>query len=59
MLLARPTATLHGKLTEKVVRYRPTAAIELLLPAGSETLESLPVVLPGTSPADLVRSEPT
>ena len=58
MLLAGPTATLRGKLTEKV-RYRPTAAIEPLLPAGSETLESLPVVRPGTSPADLVRSEPT
>jgi len=28
------------------------------MPAGSETLESLPVVRPGTSPADLVRSEP-
>ena len=58
MLLAGPSATLRGKLTEKV-RYRPTAAIEPLLPAGTETLESLPVVRPGTSPADLVRSEPT
>ena len=58
MLLAVPTATLRGKLTEKV-RYRPTAAIEPLLPAGSKTLESLPVVRPGTSPADLVGSEPT
>ena len=33
-------ATLKGKLTEKV-RYRPTAAIEPLLPAGADTLESL------------------
>ena len=58
MLLAGPTATLKGKLTEKV-RYRPTAAIEPLLPAGTDTLESLPVVRPGVSLKDLVRSEPT
>ena len=41
-----PTATLKGKLTEKV-RYRPTTAIEPLLPVGSESLETLPVVRPG------------
>ena len=40
MLLAGPSATLRGKLTEKV-KYRPTAKIAPLLPAGTDTLESL------------------
>ena len=58
MLLAGPSATLRGKLTEKV-RYRPTAKIAPLLPAGTETLESLPTVRPGVPERELVRSEPT
>ena len=58
MLLAGPTATLRGKLTEKV-KYRPTATIEPLLPAGTETLDDLPVVRPGVTPGALVRSEPS
>ena len=58
MLLAGPSATLRGKLTEKV-RYRPTAKIAPLLPAGTETLESLPTVRPGVPEHELVRSEPT
>ena len=58
MLLAGPSATLRGKLTEKV-RYRPTAKIAPLLPAGTETLESLPMVRPGVPERELVRSEPT
>ena len=49
---------LRGKLTEKV-RYRPTAKIAPLLPAGTETLESLPTVRPGVPEHELVRSEPT
>ena len=49
---------LRGKLTEKV-RYRPTAKITPLLPAGTDTLESLPTVRPGVPERELVRSEPT
>ena len=58
MLLAGPNATLRGKLTEKV-KYRPTAAIEPLLPAGTDALDDLPAVRPGVATYDLVRSEPT
>ena len=58
MLLAGPSATLRGKLTEKV-KYRSTAKIALLLPAGTETLETLPTVRPGVPARDLVRSEPS
>ena len=58
MLLAGPNAMLRGKLTEKV-KYRPTAAIEPLLPAGTDALEDLPEVRPGVAAYDLVRSEPT
>ena len=58
MLLAGPSATLRGKLTEKV-RYRPTAKIAPLLPAGTDTLESLVKVRPGVPERELVRSEPT
>ena len=46
MLLARPNATLRSKLTEKV-KYRPAAAIEPLLPAGTDALDDLPEVGPG------------
>ena len=46
MLLAGPNATLRGKLTEKV-KCRPTAAIEPLLPAGTDALDDLPAVRPG------------
>ena len=46
MLLAGPIATLRSKLTEKV-KYRPTAAIEPLLPAGTDALDDLPEVGPG------------
>ena len=53
-----PDATLRGKLTEKV-KYRPTAAIEPLLPAGTDALDDLPAVRPGVATYDLVRSEPT
>ena len=55
MLLAGPSATLRGKLTEKV-RYRPTATIAPLLPAGTDTLVK---VRPGVPERELVRSEPT
>ena len=58
MLLAGPIATLRSKLTEKV-KYRPTAAIEPLLPAGTDALDDLPEVRPGVAAYDLVRSEPT
>ena len=58
MLLAGPNAMLRGKLTEKV-KYRPTAAIEPLLPAGTDALDDLPEVRPGVAAYDLVRSEPT
>ena len=49
MLLAGPSATLRGKLTEKV-KYRPTAKIAPLLPAGTDTLESLVKVRPEARP---------
>ena len=58
MLLAGPNAALRGKLTEKV-KYRPTAAIEPLLPAGTDAPDDLPEVRPGVAAYDLVRSEPT
>ena len=44
MLLAGPGTELKGKLTEKM-RYRPTAMIKPLMPAGASSLERLYVVL--------------
>ena len=41
MLLAGPGTELKGKLTEKM-RYRPTAMIKPLMPAGASSLERLP-----------------
>ena len=42
-LLSGPAAELTAKLTEKS-RYRPTALIRRILPAGAECLESVPTL---------------
>ena len=44
MLLAGPGTELKGKLTEKM-RYRPTAMIRPLMPAGASSLERLPSLM--------------
>ena len=46
MLLAGPGTELKGKLTEKM-RYRPTAMIKPLMPAGASSLERLPSLMEG------------
>ena len=59
MLLAGPGTELKGKLTEKM-RYRPTAMIKPLMPAGASSLERLPSLMEGgLSDYELLRSEPT
>ena len=59
MLLAGPGAELKGKLTEKM-RYRPTAMMKPLMPAGASSLERLPSLTEGgLSDYELLRSEPT
>ena len=59
MLLAGPGTELKGKLTEKM-RYRPTAMIRPLMPAGASSLERLPSLMEGgLSDYELLRSEPT
>ena len=59
MLLAVPGAELKGKLTEKM-RFRPTAMMKPLMPAGASSLERLPSLTEGgLSDYELLRSEPT
>ena len=41
--MAAPTANLKAKLTEKT-RYRPTAMIKPLMPAGATSLETVPML---------------
>ena len=53
-LLSGPAAELTAKLTEKS-RYRPTALIRRILPAGAECLESVPTLERG----GLAGAEPT
>ena len=53
LLLAGPSASLRAKLTEKT-RYRATALIKPLLPSGSSSLETVPMLVSAG-----VESEPT
>jgi len=58
MLLAAPSATLRGKMSEKS-RYRPTAAIDPLLPAGSDELDAVPALHAGLTVAERINKEPS
>jgi hypothetical protein len=42
-LLAGPSAVLRAKLTEKT-RFRPTAAVRPLMPAGAKQLDCVPTL---------------
>ena len=59
MLLAGPGAELKGKLTEKM-RFRPTAMVKPLMPAGASSLESREAALAhggrGLTDYELLRS---
>ena len=43
LVLAGPLASMKAKLSQKT-KYLPTAAISKILPAGSSTLESVPML---------------
>ena len=53
-LLAGPAAELTAKLTEKT-RYRPTACIRRIMPAGADCLDGVPTLERG----GVARAEPT
>ena len=58
MLLSGPSAAKSGHLIGKM-RYRPTAVVERLLPAGSDRLDGIPRMRSGASRKELFASEPT